>query len=492
MMQIISLRRDSQCQRERAVRGGLWLGAGGGLEQGLRLFRNMLLARVLAPEAFGLMATIVAINAALESFTQVGIREAVIQDPDSAKETYLNGAWWLSFGRSLGLFAFGMVGSIWLVGFFQIPHDLRILQLSFLGILFNGALSARAYIALKQMDYKRWAVITHGGGICGIAASLLMALFMPNVLALVTGLVVESAARCVLSYALCPYLPRLRFDKSHAKRLLAYAGGMFGLPILYVIYAQVPVFLIGKIFSQREVGMYSMASSLAQAPTAMITVLVNQLLMPAFSSRQGDHAWLNAVLLKTTKLMVAVGFPVACFGALYARDLLTVVYGSPYVAAAGSFGLLFFAALLGACSIPMVNVYLAIGRPGLHRLFSGIRALSLVLVIYPATVWYGTTGTAVAVVASMALSFCFQVNRMGGLTRLDTRRYAKILLLGAGAAALVPVVWYATSRGAGPPSLGNLVSGAVWCAAAYGILGAVCLRKDIMKKYAARSASAAP
>jgi PST family polysaccharide transporter len=134
----------------------------------------MILARLLAPEAFGLMAIILAVNAALESFTQVGIKEAIIQYPNAENDTYLNGAWWFSFGRAIGLFILGVVGSIWIADFYNISKDLGILQLSFLAIVFNGALSARAYIALKKLEYKKWVLISHGGGICGIVTSVIL------------------------------------------------------------------------------------------------------------------------------------------------------------------------------------------------------------------------------------------------------------------------------------------------------------------------------
>lgn len=466
--------------RARAVRGGLWLGVGGGGEQGLRLLRNMILARMLAPEAFGIMAIVIAINAALESFTQVGIVEAIVQDPDSEDEVYLNGAWWLSLARSAALVIIGMVGSIWLAGFYHIPEQLGILRLSFCSLLFNGATSARAYIALKNMDYRKWAIISHGGGICGIALSLVLSLHIPGVAALVIGLVGESLARCFLSYLLCPYIPGIKFSAHHMRRLLTYARGMFGLPILYLVYAQAPVFVIGKLMSQGEVGLYSLATSLAIAPVMFVMALINQILMPAFSSRQEDKTWLNMMILKISRIIGVVGFPLALFVAMYARDLLTIVYGASYSAASVPFALAFLSALLGTYSSPIVNVYLAIGQPNLHRLFAGIRAILVLLTIYHATAWYGITGAAAVITISMLVSCFFQVNRLHKLTGLDMMKYGYSLLLGVGATAIVPVVWYLTYDAVSPLPTVRLAAGFIGCALTYGTLVLI-YGKDIKK-----------
>jgi hypothetical protein len=105
--------------------------------------------------------------------------------------------------------------------------------LAFLAILFNGALSARAYIALKKMEFNKWVIIFHGGGIVGILTSVILSFILQGVLALVAGFVVEAAVRCILSFIICPFIPRFKFAEEHLITLFAYARGMFGLPILY-------------------------------------------------------------------------------------------------------------------------------------------------------------------------------------------------------------------------------------------------------------------
>ncbi|MCK9417957.1 MAG: oligosaccharide flippase family protein [Nitrospirae bacterium] len=468
--------------KSRLLKGGMWLGAGGAIEQGLRLVRNMILTRILIPEVFGLMAIILAINAALESFTQVGIKEAIIQNPDSEDETYLNGAWWLSFGRSIGLFIMGVVGSLWIVEFYHIQKDLFTLQVSFLVILFNGALSARAYIALKKMEYKKWVYIYSGGGIIGIVVSIILSFIFHNVMALVIGFIFEAGARLVISFIMCPFIPRLKFKEEHLKSLYAFARGMFGLPILYFIYAQAAIFVMGKTLTKSEVGLYSMAFSLAQAPSMLIINMLNQILMPAFSSRQKDNNWLNINTLKSTRLFVILGMPACFFAALYSREILSIIYGRQYAVMSIPFAILFTTTLLGAFSSPMVNVYMAIGKPSLQRLFSGIRAALIIVLIYPAVKEFGSIGAASVVFLSMTISYIFQVIRMNKLTGLDIMKYWKIFIHGTGIAFIVIIMWLLTYNVFSRNPINNLIFGFIGCVVAYGIIGMVYFKSGRTKE----------
>jgi O-antigen/teichoic acid export membrane protein len=466
--------------KARLLKGGALLGAGNGMEQALRLVRNMLLARILAPEAFGLMAIILAVNSAMESFTQIGIREAIVQNKHSEDVRYLNAAWWLAFGRSVGLLVVGLLASPWIGKFYGISENIGLLQLSLLAILFNGAVSAKAYIAQKKMEYSKWVVIMHGGGACGILTAIACSIVFHNVLALVVGFVVEAGARCLLSFILCPYVPRFRFSLEHSTSLFRYAKGMFGLPILHFIFTQSPIFVLAKVVSPAELGIYSLAASLAQAPTQMAITLMNQVLMPAFSSRQDNKEWLNQAILKTTRLVVYLCIPAGVYVCFYSHDILSLVYGSQYAVASIPFSILVITTLLSAFTSPIVNVYLALGQPRLHRLFSGIRAFIIMLVIYPAIIMFGLTGAALAALFSMAVSYQFQVARIHGLTNLNTVQYYRIFFNALVASLAVPVVWVCTNNVFSQKTTINLISGFLGCCLVYG-LGLNYYRKKIIK-----------
>jgi len=155
--------------RAKAVRGGAWLGGGSVAEQTIRLGRNMLLARLLAPGAFGTMSIVVSLGSLVASFSDVGLGPAIIQNPRGGDEEYLNAAWWLGMGRAVFMYATVFVAAPWVAGFYGIPDLTALLRVALLSMVLDGLLSPRTKLVQKEMQFGRWAFVNSGGGICGVA-----------------------------------------------------------------------------------------------------------------------------------------------------------------------------------------------------------------------------------------------------------------------------------------------------------------------------------
>ena len=106
----------------------LALGVGVLAGRGSRLIRNMVLARLLVPEAFGTMAIIMMAAMALEAVTEVGVKQSVIQNKCGADPDYLNVAWWFQAIRGALLFALAFLAAPWVSAFYDRPELLRLLQ----------------------------------------------------------------------------------------------------------------------------------------------------------------------------------------------------------------------------------------------------------------------------------------------------------------------------------------------------------------------------
>ena len=155
------LTRDSL--KARVFRGGVWLGAGSLTEQVFRFTRNMILTRLLAPEAFGIMAIIQSTTAIIQCLTEVGVKEGLIQNPNGDKEEYIGAAWWVAFVRSLSIYAMLFAAAPFAAHFYGNPELRGLLRVATLGMIFEGAISTKAYVALKHMKFSRWAIVNHGG-----------------------------------------------------------------------------------------------------------------------------------------------------------------------------------------------------------------------------------------------------------------------------------------------------------------------------------------
>jgi len=453
----------------KAARGGLWLGIAGGGERGLRLVRNMILTRLLAPEVFGLMAVVLAINAAFETFTEIGVKKAIIQNPRGHESAYLNGAWWLSFGRALCLYTIAFFSAPWIADFYGNQELVLLIRVVSLSMIFRGAMSAKAYVAIKDMQFKHWTVINYGGGVIGIVTAVVLAFIIKNVWALAIGFTVESASLFFLSYILCHFCPGFKFEKHHLKALFKYAGGMFGLPILYFIFMRADIFVIGKLCSKYDLGLYSMAVALAWAPLQLIGAIFSEIAMPVFSEIQSERDRMSVSIVKSVSVIALMGIPILFFVSLYGKDILSIIYGHEYAAVSLPFAIIFCSELLRTINLPFGTLFFATGHPELQRIFTGVRSILLLVLIYPAVKFYGLTGASMAILVSMVVGFALQVNRISLL--IDVNIIIVLKIIGSAIIISLPVLlmWLLAHIVFETNNMANMFAGILGCLVSHGL-----------------------
>ena len=362
--------------RNKLFKGGAIIGSANASEQSLRFIRNMILTRILAPEVFGVMAIVLEINAFLDSFTEVGIKQAIIHHEQAREKKFLNTAWCFAAVRSLILYMITFFIAPIIANFYDNLELVAIMRIAFLAILFKGLMSIRAYIAIKDMKFNRWAIINNGGGILGIVIAVSLAFYLENIWALVIGFAAESFLRFLLSYIICPFLPSLSVSRKDFSSLYKYAMGMLGLPILTFIFMRIDVFVIGKLYSEYNLGLYSMSVTLAYIPVMFLSSVISDIAMPHFSSLQNKNSELENALIKVTSPLTYFSFPIVVFIILYSKSILIIIYGKEYATVAIPFAILAVTTLFRLLSVPIAGMYMAIGEPAKHRYFAIIRAVN--------------------------------------------------------------------------------------------------------------------
>ena len=469
--------------RAKAMRGGAWLGAGSVAEQSSRFIRNMILTRILAPSAFGTMAIVMSSSAIIGALTEVGVRQAVIQNRRGQEKEYLDAGWWLGLGRALitYLIIFAMAP---LVAHFYGHADLSaLLRVTLLGTLFDGAMSPRSALAQKDMKLGRWMVISNGGGICGVVLTVVLSLTLHNVWALAIGFGSESIFRCVLSYIFYPGFPSFTWNRDAIHDLYGFSKQAFGLSFLNLIFSRTDIFVLGKLYPATELGLYSMGVALIVTPSIFITGMFAQTLFPALTHVQDDKERINRILIEVTSWMILFGLPGVAVICLCGRSLLSVAYGARYVAAAGPLAVASGVAFLNLLNAAITCVFTAVGRPALHRRAVTASAVVMLIAIYPACKTLGMVGGQVAALIAIIISYLLQVVRMRSLTSLNLLRYARTFVPAALASAGILIAVYGFRMfGLAVKPASNLTIGAVACIAAYAICLLAIVRGKIQHK----------
>jgi O-antigen/teichoic acid export membrane protein len=409
--------------RAKTTRGALLLGSGSVAEQASRFARNMLLTRILAPSAFGTMALVMSSSSIVGTLTEVGLRVSVIRNPRGREPEYLNAAWWLAMGRGLGFYAICFIMAPFVAHFYGNWELSGLLRVTLLSAVLEGAMSPRSCLPQKDMKFGRWAAITNGGAVCGVILTVILSFLIRDVWALAIGYCSENVFRCLLSYILCPGLPRFGWDRKAARDLLTYSRGAYGLSFLNLIFTRTDIFVLGKLYNPTALGLYTMAVYLVQTPAGFIQNMVGSTLLPAFAHVQDSHERLNRVLLEATSWLFTLGLPVIVMIWLYAPLLLRITYGARYLKSAGPLSVAAAVSFLGILNGVITDAFSAMGKPALHRRAVAASAVVMIVAIYPACRAFGVMGGQIAALAAIVASYTLQVMRIRGLTGLNMAQY---------------------------------------------------------------------
>lgn len=414
----------------KSARAVVTLSVGTFAGRGIRFLRNMLLARILAPDQIGMMALVMSFSITFEALTEVGVKQSIIQNKHGAHSDYLNAAWWMQVVRGLCLFGIAVLIAPWISSSYKNPELLNLLRVSFLAIVLKGFVSPRAYVLEKEYKFGRAVFLIQGSAILGTIITIVLALVMRNVWALAIGFVMEMAFLSVLSFLLVPFLPRFRLDRKSLSELLKYSRGIFGLPILNALSFQAPILILGKVISSHQLGLYHFAALFAYIPTDLYTRIIGPVLLPAFSEKQDDKRALCRGLLQATRYTAFLIVPLIAFMICSSRELLGVIYDPRYVAMAVPFAVLCLQILARSEATLFGGMYLAVGKPHLQRRFSIVRAAIIIVFIYPAAVRFGPIGAVVIIVLSNFMVLLLQVFKAQKVFDLKLSRYMRSYIPG--------------------------------------------------------------
>lgn len=407
----------------KSAQGAIVLGIGTGIERLIRFARNMILARILAPEDFGCMAIILATSSIFEAFSDVGIKQSIVHHKDGAKYEYLNLAWWFQSFRGLILFSIAFVIAPWIGTFYDNPELALFLRVAYSAVIFNGLISPMSHVLQKELRFSRLMIIEQGGAIIGTILAVVLALAIRNMWALVIGFTAEAISRCILSYLLCPFRPKFKVDNNSLHEVLKYVKGMIGISFFTIVSMQFDVFVLGKVMPADQVGMYVLALILSQQPVRMFSRIIGVVLLPMFAKKQHDKKTLCSSFLKINKSIILFGVPFVAFAAIFAHLILLVIYGERYTAVAIPFRIMCVLILIRMLKTILGTMYLALGKPHLHRRFVLLMAVTILVAMYPGVKLFGLIGAACVLMLADLICLVLHISGMPELIGLRIKDY---------------------------------------------------------------------
>lgn len=277
--------RDRRTLKALAVRGSVWTIAGHGAGQLIRLVSNLVLTRLLFPDAFGLMSLVWVVMYGLEMFSDVGLGPAVIRDERGDDPSFLNTAWTLQVirGGVLWLGACAIAGPM--AWFYHEPDLAQLIPVAGLSPLIAGLNSIAMHTCRRHMEFERITVLDLAQQVVGFVVVVVWAYLWPTVWALVGGALAGRIFQAVMSHVFLPGVRnRFHWERASVRTLVGFGKWIFFSSILTFIAVQSDRLLLGRYLDMSRLGVYSIAIMLTESVNNLAFRVNFGVLFPAYGN----------------------------------------------------------------------------------------------------------------------------------------------------------------------------------------------------------------
>ncbi|MBN7820376.1 lipopolysaccharide biosynthesis protein [Bowmanella yangjiangensis] len=386
---------------------------------------TIILARLLLPEDFGLIALVMSVYALLELINAFGFDVVLIQNQQATEEHY-NTSWTLKviFGFLACLMM--LFAASPLADFYQ---DVRVEHLAYcLSGMFviNGLCNIGTVNFRKELNFKREFHFEFLVKLLAVTFTLIAAYLLRNYWALALGMLFNTVIRLLLSYTMSTYRPT--FCLSKCKELYSFSSWLLLNNVLSYLNMKSKDLIIGKMAGVQYVGHYSIGDEFANLPSTEFVASVNRATFPGYAKVAHDRAELRALYLSVLSSIAMVGIPSSFGLALISPYFVPVILGENWLTTIPILHLLALASALICVNTNVGYVFMAIGKP---KYTTGLLALRVTILLSLMVLFIGSSGymgAAYAVLITSLLMFPLFTWAICRCLKLSLWDYLNVLL----------------------------------------------------------------
>ncbi len=385
----------------RTLRGGFAKLCGQAANFALRFGYIMILARLLTPDDFGLVAMVTVVTGVYELFTSAGLASAMIQQATVTHEQ-ISKLFWVNIAIGIALGVLCIATAPVLVAFFNEPRLFWVTIAMAPGFLLASASVQHMAILQRELRYITVAAIELVALVASISAGIGMALAGYGYWAIVGAALALQAVTTIGAIAATRWVPGRFSAATEIAPMVWYGGTLCMNSLIAYIAFNFDKVLIGRVWGADALGLYGRAYQLVNIPISNLNMAVGGVAFAALSRLQDDPLRLKNYFLKGYSLVVSMTIPVTIFCGVFAHEIILVVLGSQWMAAVEIFRLMSPTILIFAVVNPLSWLLFAVG---LHRrsLHNALVLMPLLMVAYLIGLPYGPAGVAAAFSIAMAL-----------------------------------------------------------------------------------------
>ncbi len=370
----------------------------------MQILISAILARLLTPNDFGLIAMIIVFSSFVAIFSDFGLSSAIVQRkeiPDGA----LSSIFWIGVGLGALLTTTLAVSAPLIAAFYSEPRLTPLvvfISTTFFIASFSYVPSA---LLTKNMNFKAIAII----GICAIGIAGPISVFLAfsgyGVWSLAWNTVLSTAITVVFTWIYCRWVPHFSLRLQQVKELLGFGMNLTGNSFVGYFQRNLDNLLIGRFLGPTPLGFYNLAYNLLLFPLGNISDVVGRVMFPALSIIQHDKQKVREAYVAANRYIAVVSFPLMTWLLVTAPELIRVVYGPKWVTAILLVQILALASMEQSIGANVGWIFLSQGRTDVLFKLS-IFTTIVVAIAFAVGLRWGVEGVAIAyTIASYLLAY---------------------------------------------------------------------------------------
>lgn len=396
---------DNNSLKKKTVSGMLWKFAENGLNHMIHFVVSIVLARMLVPDDYGIIALVSVFITLCDKLVVSGFATSLIQKKD-ADNTDFSTVFWFSFCVALVLYAVLYASAPWIADFYD-SYDrsmlipvIRVMGLQVIMVSVNSV--QNAYVS-KTMQFKRFFWSTLGGNLLSAAVGITMAWKGFGVWALVAQYLLKMFGGMSVIWFTVKWRPILTFSRERFRALYNFGWKIFTASIIKVIYNDLRSLVIGKFYSSADLAFYNRGQSFPQLIESNITGTIDSVFFPAMSHAQSSKEAMRSMLRRTIQISTFILTPLLVGMAAVAEPLVIVLLTEKWLPCVFYLQILSLSFVTAPVEIENLQAIKALGRSDIVLKLEIIkRSVGIVLLI--ASVPFGVEAIAISLLISNLIS----------------------------------------------------------------------------------------
>ncbi|MBR1550966.1 MAG: lipopolysaccharide biosynthesis protein [Muribaculaceae bacterium] len=316
--------------KKKTVKGVVWSTAENFSMIGINFIVGIILARLLSPSDYGLIAMITIFMAISQAFIDSGFRNALIRKPTITDADYCT-AFYFNIIAAAVLYGLLFAMSPWVAVFYNKPILCDLLRVEALTIVIGSFNIVQRVRLTRSLNFKLIAIISVTSNLVSCGVGLFLAFTGYGVWSLVFMHITTNTMQMLLLWLTSPWRPRSRWSGESFRYLWGFGSKLLASGLLDKIYHNIYPIVIGKFFSAASLGQYTRAHGFADLPSSNLTGVLQKVTFPVLSKMQDDTLRLAENYRRMLRLSAFVIFPLMVGMAALARPLVLTLITDKWV-----------------------------------------------------------------------------------------------------------------------------------------------------------------